>query len=260
MTLRICILESDDLHPTMQDTFVSFGQMFKQLFAGQDTTVECHVFNVVRGEYPSADQLFDTYLVTGSKADSFGTELWIVTLRAYLRERFMQGDVLLGICFGHQILALVLGGNTQRSNRGWGLGVHRYRLAYKPDWMPANVDDFQLLISHRDQVTALPAGATLLAHSEFCENAAFVLGQQVLCFQGHPEFTHDFSRALLQIRQSIYCPDEYQAAYQSLQDAHDGQTIAQWMLCFVKAAKQTCRLLDVVDEAVSLKSEPVCLV
>lgn len=258
MTLQICILESDDLHPAMQEAFISFGQMFKQLFAGKDVAIDCHVFNVVRGEYPDSSQEFDAYLVTGSKADSFANDPWIVRLRAYLRERFTQGDVLLGVCFGHQILALVLGGDTQRSAKGWGIGVHRYRLACKPEWMRDTVDEFQLLISHRDQVVALPAGATLLAHSEFCENAAFVLGQQVLCFQGHPEFTHDFSKTLLQIRQPIYCPEQYQAAYQSLQEQHDGEVIAQWMLCFVSAAKGRS-LASAVDQSVALESESLCL-
>lgn len=238
MTLRICILEADDLHPTLQDAFIGFGQMFKQLFHTQDISVDCQVFNVVRGDYPDNSEHFDAYLVTGSKADSFGNDPWIVTLRSYLHERFVRGDVLLGICFGHQILALVLGGDTQRSSKGWGLGVHRYRLDKKPQWLSSATDEFQLLISHRDQVTALPKDAQLLASSEFCENAAFMLGQQVLCFQGHPEFTHDFSRSLLHIRQSIYCPDEYQAACQSLEQQHDGQAVAQWMLCFIRAAKE----------------------
>lgn len=238
MALKICILEADDLHPAMQDTFIGFGQMFKQLFAAQDSSVECHVFNVVRGEYPSQQQAFDAYLVTGSKADSFASDPWIVQLRDYLRQRYALGDVLLGICFGHQILALALGGDTQRSDKGWGIGVHRYRFEHKPDWLPAQDDEFQLLISHQDQVTALPQGAKRLAGSEFCENAAFVLGQQVLCFQGHPEFTHEFSRGLLQLRESIYCPLEYRKACESLAHPHDGAAVAQWMLCFVQAAKQ----------------------
>ncbi|MBP8771060.1 MAG: hypothetical protein KBH26_04570, partial [Thiopseudomonas sp.] len=130
----------------------------------------------------------------------------------------------------------------------------------KPQWLPEALDEFQLLISHRDQVTALPAGATLLAQSEFCENAAFIIGQQVLCFQGHPEFTHDFSRQLLQIRQAVYCPDEYQAACNSLQDAHDGQAIAQWMLCFVQAAKDARKASDAIDAVTDSVSEPLCLV
>lgn len=257
MTLRICILESDDLHPAMQDAFIGFGQMFKQLFSAQETALDYQVFNVVRGEYPSPDQHFDAYLVTGSKADSFANDLWIVTLREYLRERFAQGDVLLGICFGHQILALVLGGDTQRSTKGWGIGVHRYRLKHKPQWLPDSADNFQLLISHRDQVTALPKGAQLLASSEFCENAAFMLGQQVLCFQGHPEFTHEFSKTLLAIRQTMYCPAEYQAACQSLVQQHDGHVVAQWMLCFVKMAKSS-RAAIAAEQPVIAQRERLC--
>lgn len=257
MVLRICILESDDLHPAMQERFIGFGQMFKQLFAGTQTPVDCQVFNVVRGEYPAREQAFDAYLVTGSKADSFADDPWIVQLRGYLRERFAQGDVLLGVCFGHQILALVLGGDTQRSEKGWGLGVHRYRLAHKPHWLQDEVDEFQLLISHRDQVVSLPDGATLLAYSAFCENAAFMLGQQVLCFQGHPEFTHDFSQTLLKLRQSIYCPQEYEAACQSLQEQHDGQVIAGWMMGFVRSAKNQAARAVAEREAVA--SEALCL-
>ncbi len=258
MTLRICVLEADDLHPAMQDAFIGFGQMFKQLFATQDLQVDCQVFNVVRGEYPQFGQQFDAYLVTGSKADSFANDPWIVALRDYLRERFVQGDVLLGICFGHQVLALVLGGDTQRSSKGWGLGVHRYRLEHKPEWLPETADEFQLLISHRDQVTALPAGASLLASSDFCENAAFILGKQVLCFQGHPEFTQDFSRGLLQLRQSIYCPEEYQSACQSLVHDHDGQTVAQWMLCFIRAAQEAQGQAVENEQPVSALRDRLC--
>lgn len=237
MSLRICILEADDLHPALQERFIGFGAMFKTLFSAQDPAVDFQVFNVVRGEYPAHTESFDAYLVTGSKADAFANDPWIVTLAEYVRERFAQGDVLLGICFGHQIIALALGGDTQRSNKGWGIGLHRYTLSYQPAWLVDDLEAFQLLISHRDQVTALPEGAEVLASSAFCENAAFVLGQQVLCFQGHPEFTADFSRGLLQIRESIYDADQYQAACQSLAHRHDGARVACWMLSFVKAAQ-----------------------
>ena len=237
MSLRICILEADDLHPELEEEYIGFGQMFKQLFDGHDIAVECQIFNVVSGDYPDDSQNFDAYLVTGSKADSFANDPWIVTLREYLYVRFVQDDVLLGICFGHQILALVLGGNTQRSDKGWGIGMHRYRLEHKPEWLPHAEDEFQLLISHRDQVTELPAEATLLASSDFCENAGYMVGQQVLCFQGHPEFTHDFSRGLMQLRESVFCPDQYQQAQQSLVHDHDGQLVAGWMLHFIKAAR-----------------------
>lgn len=253
MTLRVCILEADDLHPTLQESYLGFGEMFKRLFATQETGLAFQTFNVVQGEYPDDDQHFDAYLVTGSKADSFANDPWIVILRAYLRARFESGDVLLGVCFGHQILALVLGGDTQRSNKGWGIGVHSYDL-HKPQWLDDAPKQFQLLISHRDQVVALPHKAKVLASSEFCEYAAFTIGQQVLCFQGHPEFTPEFSAALLRIRESIYCPQQYQKACQSLKQQHDGQVVAQWMLSFIRMA-QSARIAEPLIEQAS---EAVC--
>ncbi|HZJ94881.1 MAG TPA: amidotransferase [Thiopseudomonas sp.] len=258
MTLQVCILEADDLHPSLESEFVSYGQMFQRLFSGQGVDVACQIFNVVAGQYPANGQRFDAYLVTGSKADSFANDPWIVTLREYLAERYQSGDVLLGVCFGHQILALVLGGTTQRSDKGWGIGMHRYRLKHKPAWLTEAEDEFQLLISHRDQVTDLPEQATLLASSEFCENAGFVVGQQVLCFQGHPEFTHEFSRGLLKLRESIYCPEHFQQAKQSLACEHDGQLVAQWMLSFVQTAKEHTAAL--AENPAVVHREPVCTV
>lgn len=57
--------------------------------------------------------------------------------------------------------------------------------------MTPAMDKLTLLISHQDQVTALPENATVLASSEFCPFAAYHINDQVLCFQGHPEFIHE---------------------------------------------------------------------
>ncbi len=238
MPLRICILEADDLHPQLQPQYHSFGQMFVRLLGSQSRAARFEIYNVVRGEYPPSPAQYDAFLVTGSKADSFGGEAWIVRLREYLLIRYRAGDVLLGVCFGHQILALVLGGLTERADRGWGVGVHSYRMLQMPVPELAQRSQLQMLISHRDQVTRLPAGAELLAASDFCPNAAFMLDDRVLCFQGHPEFTHDFSRSLLQIRQGIYTPEFYARGLDSLHQEHDGLLVGGWMLEFVARARQ----------------------
>lgn len=238
MPLRICILQADDLHPELQDRFHSFGQMFVRLLARQRLPVHCDIYDVVSGCYPEQDACYDAFLVTGSKADSFAMDDWIVRLREYLAWRYQRGDVLLGVCFGHQILALALGGLTERSSRGWGVGVHRYSIlkdSLAGMQMPATLS---LLISHRDQVTRLPEQAKRLASSDFCPNAAYVMGDQVLCFQGHPEFTPDFSRALLHMRRSIYTPEFYAQSLASLEHDHDGPLVAEWMTAFVAHAKR----------------------
>ncbi|WP_166359165.1 amidotransferase [Pseudomonas akapageensis] len=233
MSLRICILETDVLRPELVGQYQGYGKMFEQLFARQPIAAEFSVYNVMNGDYPADDMQFDAYLVTGSKADSFGTDPWIETLKTYLLQRYERGDKLLGVCFGHQLLALLLGGKSERSTQGWGVGAHRYTLEHQAPWMCPAVEELTLLISHQDQVTRLPENATVVASSEFCPIAAFHINDQVLCFQGHPEFVHDYSRALLDARQDRLGEQVYQSGIASLAEEHHGATVAEWMMRFV---------------------------
>jgi len=233
MSLRICILETDILRPELVEQYHGYGRMFELLFARQPIAATFTVYNVMQGVYPSDDEQFDAYLVTGSKADSFGVDPWIQTLKIYLLKLYERGDKLLGICFGHQLLALLLGGRSERATQGWGVGTHNYQLAPATAWMTPAMDNLTLLISHQDQVTELPQNATVIASSEFCPFAAYHINHQVLCFQGHPEFIHDYSRTLLDIRQESLGEQVYQKGVASLEHDHHGVTVAEWMMRFV---------------------------
>lgn len=233
MPLRICILETDILRPGLLKQYQGYGRMFEQLLVQQPLPAEFQVYNVMQGDYPPEQERYDAYLVTGSKADSFGSDPWITTLKTFLLERYQHGDKLLGICFGHQLLALLLGGKSERAAQGWGIGTHCYRVAEQPSWMRPALDELTLLISHQDQVTALPDNATVLASSAFCPNAAYYIGDQVLCFQGHPEFIHDYTRELLEILRECVGERRYQQGVDSLQQAQQGSTVAHWMMRFV---------------------------
>ena len=232
MSMRICILETDILRPQLIEQYHGYGRMFRQLFAKQSIPAQFDVFNVVEGCYPEAEQTYDAYLITGSKADSFGTDPWIVSLREFLLERYTNGDRLIGICFGHQLLALLLGGRTERAPQGWGIGVNSYQLLEQPEWMSANMTQLDMLVFHQDQVTELPANATLLASSAFCPNAAYRIGDQVLCFQAHPEFVDDYELALLNLRREFLGEARYQQALASMSRPHQGVLVAEWMLRF----------------------------
>lgn len=241
MPLRICILETDVLRPELIDQYQGYGRMFERLFACQPLAARFEVFNVVQGYYPAAEDHYDAYLVTGSKADSFGSDPWIQPLKTFLLQRYENGEKLLGICFGHQLLALLLGGHTERAPQGWGVGIHRYRVLHQAPWMTPPLQELTLLVSHQDQVSLLPAKATLLASSEFCPVGAYCIGDQVLCFQGHPEFIHDYTRALLDIRQRCIGEPTYSQAVESLVHDHHGAIVAEWMMRFVAQGRGATR-------------------
>lgn len=235
MPLRICILETDFIRPELAPEYHGYGWMFEQMFAKQPIAVECKVYNVVDGHYPPETEHWDAYLITGSKADSFADEPWIKTLKDFSRKKYNEGKILLGVCFGHQLLAIEFGGKVERAVQGWGVGAHSYELKYKDKWMMPALDKLTLLISHQDQVTLLPNEATLIARSDFCPNAAFSIGKQVLCFQGHPEFIASYSKAILDSREDQLGDELYRKAVNSLSTEHQGVVAAEWMVRFIQA-------------------------
>lgn len=234
MPLRICILETDFIRPELVAEFQGYGWMFKQMFAKQPIAVDCKIYNVIEGHYPADNEKWDAYLITGSKADSFANDPWIQQLKDYSKKLYNEGKILLGVCFGHQLLALVFGGKVERAVQGWGVGTHSYQLVHKTSWMTPELDKLTLLVSHQDQVTLLPDEATLIAKSDFCPNAAFIIGKQVLCFQGHPEFMANYAKAILDLKEDQLGDELYKSALKSLTVKQQGITVAEWMVRFIQ--------------------------
>ncbi len=235
--MKICILDNDVLDAAVAPTYGSYGAMFVRLLreaGAADWTFD--LFSTQQGHYPASFDEFDAVLLTGSRADSFSEEAWVVELRARVTQLLAAKKKLVGVCFGHQLIALCLGAKVGRAPQGWGTGRLRY------DWHAPELPhaqgrtDIALLASHQDQVFELPAGATLLASSDFCPVAAFVVGQQVFCVQPHPEFVEDYSAYLLDRRRALLGEAQYTASSDSLALGHDGPHVARMMVAFVEAA------------------------
>lgn len=231
--MKLAILDSDVLRPQLQPTFNSYGQMFLDLFNTVGVDWEMTVFSVIDGEYPQDPDAFDAYLITGSKHDAFADDDWIVQLRDYAHRLYDLGKPIVGICFGHQLLAHALGGRAERFHSGWGLGVMQYDVLDEPPFADSN-RPVSLLVSHRDQVSSLPPKAQPLLTSSFCEHAAFYIPNRVLCFQGHPEFSKDYEEALLPLRENDVTPEQMTAIRASMQDPHEGERIGRWMKRFLE--------------------------
>lgn len=153
----------------------------------QDVTV----IDVARGEpLPPLEQVA-AIVITGSGAMVTERTLWIEQSAAWLRRAVTAGVPVLGICFGHQLLAYALGGEVGDNPRGLEVGTSTIRLtdAANADplfrGLPAS---FVAQLSHQQSVLHLPEGARLLASSDKDPHQAFAIGHCAWGVQFHPEF------------------------------------------------------------------------
>ena len=105
---------------------------------------------------------------------------------------------LVGICFGHQVIARALGGRVEKYQGGWGVGVHNYTVCESLPVLP-EAEELALCAFHQDQVVEKPARARVILRSDFCENAGLLYDQHILTFQGHPEFSKVYEKALIDL-------------------------------------------------------------
>ncbi len=233
--MKLCILENDSLDPAVEATYIGYGAMFERLLRQAGAQGEFEVFNTVRGEYPASYDAYDAVLLTGSKADSFSQEPWVLELKRQVEVLLAAKKKLIGVCFGHQLIALCMGSKVGRAPQGWGTGRMQYQWQ-APDFPHAQGRaEVALLASHQDQVFDLPNGAQLLATSAFCPVAAFTVPEQVFCVQPHPEFVEDYSAFLLNKRRAVYGEDKYTSSMASLSQGHDGLDVARMMVAFINA-------------------------
>lgn len=237
--MKLCILDNDILEGQLGATYESFGAMFIRLFRGVGANWTMDVYNTQHGQYPASFDAYDAVLLTGSRADSFSDEPWVVELRKRVTELLRQKKKMVGVCFGHQLIAYCLGAPVGRAPQGWGVG----RLTY--DWHRPDLPHLgerthvSLLASHQDQVFEVPPGASLVASNEFCPVAAFTVGDAVFCIQPHPEFEEALSEHLMDKRRDLIGEDKYQAARASLVHGHEGEDVARMIVAFLEGRPAT---------------------
>tara|TARA_B100001250_G_C19751828_1_gene768096 strand:- start:436 stop:1158 length:723 start_codon:yes stop_codon:yes gene_type:complete len=234
--MKIGILQCDSTNLEFRSEHGNYPEMFISIFESVDRSLEFEVYDVQLNQYPKEIEECDAYLVTGSRFSVYDKNEWIWRLENYVIELHQRKHPLIGICFGHQIVAKALGGKTELAAKGWGVGVHKYSKTLSKSWLTPDLDNFSLIVSHQDQVTELPKGAELLAGSEFCPLAAFRIGEHVLTFQGHPEFSKDYSKVLIVLRKEKLGNTVYVEGLKSLVNPIHSQIIIKWITNFLRRA------------------------
>lgn len=207
--MKIGILVTGESAEEIAENYGQLDQLFKDMFNPLEADIEWLSFIIHKNEFPKKADMCDAWIITGSKHGAYEDIPWISKLEDFIQDIVKAEKKLIGICFGHQIIAQALGGKVVKNPNGYGVGRHEYKAALPTKIAHLATSDkktqvlpniFQLNVLHGDQVVALPDSAEIIASSEFCEIAGLYYPEGILTFQGHPEFTPNFVNDLLRLR------------------------------------------------------------
>jgi len=223
--MTLAILETGRPPGDLTETYGDYPEMFRALLG-----MAAPSYAVAAGELPTGVEAHGAYLITGSPAGVYEDLPWIGRLTAFLQ--LAKGRAkLVGICFGHQIMAEAFGGHVEKSAKGWGAGLQTYPIVRNEPWMDG-VSLVSVPASHQDQVVLQPPGTELLASSTFTPYAALAWRDQpAISFQFHPEMSPDFAKALIASRADRIPHAE--AAIASLDAPNDNARVGDWIRRFL---------------------------
>jgi GMP synthase-like glutamine amidotransferase len=209
---QITIIETGLVSPKNRERHGSYPQMFEAMIGAADRSVTFTTVSIPAGEkLPDVGEL-EAILITGSSAGVYDEFDWIAPLEDFVRAAHDARVPMVGVCFGHQLIAQALGGTARKSEKGWGLGRHVYDVA------PGNgiVDGARIALaaSHQDQVVTPPPGAQTILSSNFTEHAGLLYpGGTTLSVQPHPEFSVGYALACCEMAHNRgHAPDGLVAA------------------------------------------------
>ena len=211
-----------------------YPTMFNTLLKQINPTFTYTTYDVESGMVPSNINACDAYIITGSHHGVYDDLPWIPSLQMFVRKLHAADKKIVGVCFGHQLVAQALGGKVIKSPKGWGVGISKSHIIQHKPWMIPKRDELNLIISHQDQVVDVPRGAEILAGNDFCPFYMTQMGN-TLTIQGHPEFSKAYAEDVLEGRKAILDSTLFKEALQSLGLEKDDAIVARWIVNFINA-------------------------
>jgi len=235
MSMKIGVLAAGITPEELIDQHGSYADMIMNLLNTTDQKFEFVVFDVRLDDFPNDLSEFDGWAISGSRNNVSENLPWMPKLKTLIQQAYANRQPIVGICFGHQIIADAFGGKVDRYEGGWGLGLHEYQLSKGFESVVGDATEFSINAVHQDQVIDKPDNSEVLAHSDFCKNAGLIYGDLIMTFQAHPEFKMEFEKDLIHVRAGDAFPvEESKEALASLEGTKtDSEAVAQWFADFL---------------------------
>ena len=226
--MKIGILVTGHVPEEMQAVHGDYDVVFARYLAGKGLSFDPYF--VVDGHFPKGPDAAGGWLITGSKHGAYENHDWIPPLETLIRDIHAKRLPLVGICFGHQIIAQALGGKVEKFAGGWAIGPTTYDGASGATTLHA---------WHQDQVVVLPQDAEVLAGNELCKNAILSYGKHIWTVQPHPEFTNAYFRDLAAARKGVVPDQKLSDALERLGAKMDNDDIAAHIAAFFQNTQVT---------------------
>ncbi len=194
--MLIGILQTGQAPDSLKAELGDYPDMFQTLLQGHGFTFR--TWHVENGDFPGGVHDADGWLITGSRHGVYEDHAFIAPLEEFIRSAYAEQVPLVGVCFGHQVIAQALGGKVEKFRDGWSVGPQDYAF---------DGETLTLQAWHQDQVVEKPPAAQVVASSPFCDYAALVYGDRAYTVQAHPEYQDDFIEGLIRTRGRGRVPD-----------------------------------------------------
>jgi GMP synthase-like glutamine amidotransferase len=231
--MKLTIIEAGDVPASLSDRFGPYSHMFRDMFERLGAHYDYEVARIHHGEPLPDPGKLEAILLPGSPAGVYDNHFgWMAPLRDFIRGAYAAATPMVGICFGHQIMADALGGDVRKSEKGWGLGRHTY--AVTDERLGSGRPTLSVACSHQDQVIVPPREAEVILGSDFTPNAGLSYRNgAALSFQPHPEFEDSYALALAELRRGK-APDEVvKRAVESMATPSDSPVVARHIVEFL---------------------------